>query len=194
MLKIALTGNIGSGKSTVAKIFASLGVPVYFADERSKALLNSDPELRKVLIKNFGEIYNEHGLDRKKFAAILFNDDKAREKANSLIHPAVRNDFIEWMKLQKADYILQEAAILMETGAYKNFDASIVVSAPERIRLERVLHRDGSNASEVKASMQSQWSDEKKAALADHVIINDGEHSLIQQVLDIHQSLISPTR
>jgi dephospho-CoA kinase len=189
MLRIGLTGGIGSGKSTVLKIFSSLNVPCYIADERSKALLNTSAELKERLSAAFEGIYKNGVLDKALFASIIFNDEEKRKQANSIIHPAVRKDFERWSEKQSAPYVIQEAAILFETGAYQFFDKNILVCAPEALRLARIQQRDGTAIEEIQARMNSQWSDDKKRALADFCIENDEKGSLIEQVLDIHRVL-----
>lgn len=192
MLKVGLTGGIGSGKSTVAKVFEAFGIPCYYADDRAKMLMHSDESLKMDLIEEFGpEIYNDGHLDRKLLAQIVFNDDSARERINGLVHPAVGRDFETWSQEQSSSYVLKEAAILFETEAYKLNDFNILVTAPESLRIARVKKRDGVEEHEVRARMRAQWSDEKKAKLANFVILNDEQHSLINQVKDIHEALLS---
>jgi len=191
MKHVGLTGGIGSGKSTVIKIFKSLGVAVYIADTRSKELLNSNVQLREKLINTFGSIYNGDRIDKQLFASIIFNDDEKRKLANEIIHPFVGEDFSKWLKQQKASYIIKEAAILFELGSYKQFDKNILITSPIELRKERLLKRGDSSLSEIEVRMKSQWTDDKKMKLADYHIKNDGKHSLISQVLQMHEELIS---
>lgn len=191
MKTVGLTGGIGSGKSIVLKIFSSLGVPSYIADERSKSLLNSNSSLKEKLISTFGAIYVDDKIDRQAFADIIFNDKKKLEKSNNIIHPFVQTDFEEWLKFQKSPYIIKETAILFEIGGHVYFDKNILVSAPKELRIKRLQKRNDFSLEEINDRMESQWSDDKKRLLADYIILNDEDHSLIEQVLKIHQELSS---
>lgn len=190
-LSIGLTGGIGSGKTTVAKIFEAFNIPVYYADDRAKLLMNEDEQLMSQLIEEFGEeLYAGGSLNRAWLAQQIFNNDAARGKVNALVHPAVGRDFSEWLEACDAPYALKEAAILFETNGYLQNDANILVTAPENIRTNRVMERDSATADQVKARMNAQWPDEKKEGLADFVVINDGNHPLIPQVQSIHEALL----
>jgi dephospho-CoA kinase len=181
--KIGLTGGIGSGKSTVARILLAMGYPVYFSDDRAKYLTDNDATIRAGLITLLGEqIYVNALLDRKALAAAIFSDDVLRQKVNDLIHPIVREDFDHWVALQSQTLVFNEAAILFETGASERFDAMVLVTAPEEIRVKRVMERDKSTREEVLRRIHNQWSDERKKELADVVLSNDGVHPLITQV------------
>ena len=194
MLKIGLTGGIGSGKSTVAKIFETLGVPVYNADEEAKKMMNSDEELKASLINNFGaETYKDGLLDRKYLAAIVFNDDHKLELLNSLIHPATIRDASEWIKKQNSPYVIKEAALIFEAGAADMLDLVIGVSAHRELRIKRVMNRDGVSREEVLKRMSSQLDDEVKMKRCDFVITNDEKSLLIPQVLSLHSQFISKT-
>ena len=194
MLKIGLTGGIGSGKSTVAKIFETLGVPVYNADEEAKKMMNSDEELKASLINNFGaETYKDGLLDRKYLAAIVFNDDHKLELLNSLIHPATIRDASEWIKKQNSPYVIKEAALIFEAGAADMLDLVIGVSAPHELRIKRVMNRDGVSREEVLKRMSSQLDDEVKMKRCDFVITNDEKSLIIPQVLSLHSQFISKT-
>ncbi|NVK04904.1 MAG: dephospho-CoA kinase [Flavobacteriia bacterium] len=191
MLNVGLTGGIGSGKSTVAQIFEAFGIPCYYADDRAKELMRSDENLKSDLIEEFGaDVYQDGSLNRSLLAKIIFEDDSARERINGLVHPAVGRDYEEWQANQNSAYVLKEAAILFETGGYKASDYNILVTAPEELRLRRVMERDGAKKEEVLARMRAQWSDEKKSKLADFIILNDEDHSLITQVKEIHEALL----
>ncbi|MFD1079672.1 dephospho-CoA kinase, partial [Longispora fulva] len=173
MKVVGLTGGIGSGKTTVANMFRELGIPVFIADDEAKALLNSDPDIKKAITGIFGrEIYNEEGLDRKKLASLVFNDREKLDRLNAIVHPAVANYFDGWKKKQKSTYLIYEAAILFETGGYKKCDFTVLVTAPHDIRIQRLQQRDNSTLEEIEARMNNQWSDEKKANLADFQIEN----------------------
>lgn len=191
MVKIGITGGIGSGKTTVCRIFESLGVPVYFADAAAKQLMNTDPELKSSLERLFGkEIYENGILVRRKLAEIIFNDKTALEKADSLIHPAVGKDFIRWSNRQTSPYVLEEAAIIFEKGIAGKFDKVILVTAPETLRIKRVSERDHVDPESVLSRIKNQWTEEKKAALADFIIRNDHSQLLIPQVINIHRQLL----
>ncbi len=188
---IGLTGGIGSGKTTVAQIFQQVGIPVFFADDVSKGLLDSDLELRSSLVQLLGKRLLQDGkVDRSWMAQQIFSDTQLLTKVNALIHPAVAKAFKNWFSIQKAPYVLREAAILYESGSYKDCDAVIVVSAPEAMRIERVVRRSGESEEQVRNRMEKQWPQEKKLALADFVIQNDHQEMLIPQVLEIHEDLI----
>lgn len=190
-LAIGITGGIGSGKSTVCKIFKLLGVPVFEADLVAKALINSDAEIRNGLIQFFGkDIYSsDNKINRKMLANLIFNDDLLMEKVNRLVHPAVRNKYLIWIKQQNSIYVIHEAAILFESGFYKMTDYSILVSAPEDMRIERVTHRDNIDLEMVKSRMLKQWTDEEKRKLASFELVNDNKKLLIPQILEIDKKL-----
>jgi len=192
MLKVGLTGSIGSGKTLVSKIFFSLGVPVYHADVEAKKFL-LDENIKNHIVTRIGNSVfdDQNNIVSEKLASIVFNDHKALSVLNSLIHPLVRIDFIEWLSdKQKEPYVLHEAAILYESGFYKDFDKVITVSAPEDVRIKRVMERDRVLEEDVLTRMRNQWKDERKSELADYVIINDGKQMMIPQVLEIHRKLL----
>lgn len=192
MKKVGITGGIGSGKSLVAEIFQCLGVPVFNSDLESKNLLVANEIVKNSLIHAFGpQIYSSDGkIDKLTFGSIIFSDPEKLKLANSIIHPAVSLRFQEWCKEQKpARYVLKEAAILFESGAYKQLELIIAVSAPQKIRIERIMKRDHSTEKEILARMDKQWPDEKINSLADFVIQNTGEQLLIPQVLKIHSEM-----
>jgi dephospho-CoA kinase len=191
MKTVGLTGGIGSGKSTVLKIFSALGVPCYMADDRSKILLDKNPILKRKLIHVFGEIYKDGKIDRRAFANCIFNDEKKLKIANNIIHPFVREDFRKWVLAQNTHYVIQEAAILFETGAYKFFDKNILITAPKGLRIKRLLTRGNFSEMDIMERMESQWEEDKKELLADYCIVNNEIQSLIQQVLKIHYELSS---
>jgi dephospho-CoA kinase len=181
--KVGLTGGIGSGKSTVARILLAMGYPVYFSDEQAKFLTDKHPIIREELMRLCGEeIYVNELLDRKALAAAIFSDDALRQKVNELIHPIVRSDFDQWVAMQRQTLVFNEAAILFETGASERFDAVVLVTAPKELRISRVMQRDKCTHEEVLRKMQSQWSDERKKQFADVVLINDDALPLIVQV------------
>lgn len=191
-LRVGITGGIGSGKTTVCRVFASLGIPIYYADERAKFLMNHDEVLKKELILTFGAATFENDqLNRAYLAQLVFNDAEQLAKLNSLVHPAVARDTANWESQYTAiPYTLREAALLYESGSYRKLDKVITVSAPESLRIERVIARDQTTEAAVRARIDKQWPDAQKVELADFVILNDGQHSLIKQVLSIHRKLV----
>ena len=191
MLKTGITGGIGSGKTTVCKIFEILGIPVYYADDRAKYLMVNDKDLVKNIVSVFGEkSYLKNGeLNRKYIADIAFKNKRKLEELNKAVHPAVKRDFENWVNEQEAPYIIKEAALLFETGSYKDLDFNILVTAPLDIRIKRVMMRDNIDKESVLARVNNQMPEEDKMKLADFVIYNDERHSLIQQVLDLNKKL-----
>lgn len=193
MKRIGLTGNIGTGKSTVAGIFDILGVPVYHADEKARGLLESSQVIEQIGIL-FGKhvITPMHQVDRKALADIVFNDKEKLESLNNLIHPLVEEDFLLWCDHQKDhDYILHEAAILFESGFNRLFDANILVTAPLELCIARVMARDTIPKEMVMKRIQNQWSQESKEQLAEYVVINDEVSMIIPQVLEIHRKILN---
>ncbi|HOS49218.1 MAG TPA: dephospho-CoA kinase, partial [Bacteroidia bacterium] len=180
-MKVGITGGIGSGKSIVTRIFKSLEIPVYNADDAAKRLMNTNPILRSNLQKLFGEeIFPQEGqFDRKKLAAIVFHQPELLQKLNNLVHPAVGIDYQEWQQKQKAPYTIREAAILYESGTHVDLDAVIMVDAPENLRIERIKERDSRTENEIKAIIQQQWSSEELRARANFIIDNDDTHPVI---------------
>lgn len=193
MLKVGITGGIGSGKTTVCKVFHLLGVPVYYADEEAKKLLEENAEVKSKIIQTFGiEVTDEIArIDRKKLASLVFNDKENLDKLNSIVHPAVAKHFDDWLKENKtAKYILKEAAILFESGAYKMTDKVITVVAPIELKIARAMERDKTDREAIEQRINNQMSDEDKMKRSQFVIKNDEIELLIPQVLEIHQELI----
>ncbi|OFX88692.1 MAG: dephospho-CoA kinase [Bacteroidetes bacterium GWF2_33_16] len=192
MLKVGVTGGIGSGKTLVCSVFKSIGIPVYNADIEAKKISNTDAETISKVKTAFGDdIYNNKGIDRKKLASIIFTDEDALKKINAIIHPKVRVDFKIWCKqYNHLPYVIQEAAILYESGAYKELDFTINVSASEETRIERVMHRDNTTFEQVKERMKNQLNDQERLRLADFNIINDENSMILPQILEIHKKLI----
>lgn len=189
---IGITGGIGSGKSVVAKILISMGYPVYNSDDRAKELINSNPELIAKIKSEFGsDIYTNLVLDRKKMAEIVFNNPNKLAALNGLVHPAVGKDFESWKNSRTTQFVFKEAAILFETGIYKDMDSVILVTAPISIRIDRVQKRDNASKEEIENRMKNQWSDEKKIKLSDFVIDNSGDKMVIPQVMEVLKSLNS---
>ncbi len=193
MIRVGVTGNIGSGKTTVCKMFRHLGVPVYYADERGKYFLDT-PEVKKQIINALGnDILDQEGnIARQKLAARVFNNADELHQLNAIIHPLVRADFQQWSAEQTAtSYVIKEAAILIESGQYKHLDKIILVSAPEDIRIQRVCERDQTDADRVRQRAAHQMPEEEKTRFADYIIHNDGKQALIPQVNRIHKSLLN---
>ena len=192
MLKVGITGGIGSGKTTVCKIFETLGIPVYYADDRAKWLMMHDQGLKKQIIEIFGPAaYLENGqLNRTYIGQIAFTTPDKLKALNAAVHPAVAKDSVIWNKAQKeVPYTLKEAALLFEAGSYKLLDKIITVTAPVEMRIERVMQRDQVDRAAVLARMDKQWPEKEKVERADFVINNDDQKGLIKQVLAIHQAL-----
>ena len=189
MLKVGLTGGIGSGKTVVANIFRQLGVPVYDADKEGRLLTENNQEIKNRIKSIFGkEFFNGDSLDRQQLATAVFSDKKKLEHLNEIIHPFVREHFNRWLQQQREiKYIIKEAAILFESGSYKELDKIITVDAPAELRISRVMERDNSPKEKILSVMKNQWSDEERKAKADFVIVNDNEHLLIPQVLELHK-------
>ncbi|MDB3906173.1 dephospho-CoA kinase [Crocinitomicaceae bacterium] len=183
MLKIGITGGIGSGKSMVGKILESMGYPVFYSDDQAKLLADRNPEIRHDLIDLFGpEVYNEAGLNRPFLAEKIFGDETLRQQVNQIIHPRVREAFDQFADNHASPFVFNEAAILIETGAHKNFDALVLVTAPEEIRIQRVQARDNTDTTSIKQRMKKQWTDDEKRPHADYEIINDGEQPVLEQL------------
>ncbi|MDR6569351.1 dephospho-CoA kinase [Chitinophaga ginsengisegetis] len=192
MLKIGITGGIGSGKSTVSRIFELLGVPVYYADDRAKDIMVRDPELAAQVKHHFGEeIYNADGtLNRKLLGNIVFNDKDKLALLNSLVHPATIRDSDNWAQQQTTPYVLKEAALLFETESFHHLDKVIAVFAPQPLRIHRVMKRDNVTRNEVLARMYKQIDETIKMRLSDYVIHNDEQHMVIPQVLALHKKFL----
>jgi len=194
MKKIGITGGIGAGKSLICQVFKLLGIPNYSADQRAKWLQSNDAELKAKISFHFGkDAYSENGdLNREYLSNEVFGDDEKLNLLNSLVHPAVAEDFKNWCS-EHSDkpYVLKEAALLFETGSYKQLDATINVHASQEIRLKRTLERDPKRTQEsVLSIMKKQFSDEERMELADFVIYNDESKSVIKQVMELHEKLI----
>ncbi len=189
---IGLTGGIGSGKTTVANMFAELGVPIYIADVEAKKLTNSSKLIRTKLIDLLGDsTYVGSNLNSSYVADKIFNDSDLLQSVNNIIHPQVAAHFKKWAAEQNATYVIKEAAILFENGSYKNCDSVILVTAPKKLRISRLLTRDNSTEKEIEQRMNNQWSDSKKQKLADFIIKNIEIETTRKQVANIHKTLLS---
>jgi dephospho-CoA kinase len=191
MKRIGLTGGIGSGKSTVASVFATLGIPCYDSDRRAKELMVEKESLRTFLFQHFGpEVIQHDRLQTEIISKVVFGHPELLEKLNGAIHPEVGKDFDAWCEKQTSPYVLKEAALLFESGSWKNLDEVVCVTAPEELRIQRVMQRNGFTREQVIARINNQWPEAEKTKRAQYVIENDGNHSLIEQVLAIHQTLL----
>lgn len=190
-LKIGLTGGIGSGKTTVAKIFELLGVPVYYADTASKRLYHTDPELKENLKLHFGaDIYQNEILNKQKLAGLIFSDPAKLELLNKLVHPPTIRDAEQWLASQTAPLVIKEAALLFESGSVTGLDYVIGVSAPKALRIHRVMQRDSITRDDVLARMARQIDADMKMRLCDYVIQNNEQSLVIPQVLALHERLL----
>jgi dephospho-CoA kinase len=190
MIRVGLTGGIGSGKSTVAAIFQVLGIPVYYADEETKKLMNEDPRLRTEITRHFGDkAYSNKGLDRAFLATVVFNNREKLDLLNSLTHPITIQHAADWMKKQTTPYVIKEAALIFESGSAENLDYIIGVSAPFELRIQRVMKRDRTTRAEIEKRMSRQLDEKIKMMLCDTVINNNEKELVIPQVLSIHEKL-----
>ncbi|WP_158795964.1 dephospho-CoA kinase [Pedobacter sp. L105] len=195
MIKVGITGGIGSGKSTVCRIFENFGIPVFYADTVAKNIMVADPLLVAGVKAAFGvESYSPEGrLNNKHIAQLVFNNSEELAKLNALVHPAVFRAFDRWLEAVPAGvpYILKEAALLFESGSYKTCDQSILVIAPLPLRIKRVMERDSLSAEQIQARVDKQMSDDEKIKMADFLIRNDESQSLILQVMQLHHQFIN---
>lgn len=191
MIKVGITGGIGSGKSTVCKVFRVLGIPVFEADHTARELMNTDPHIREKLIHLFGSaVYlTDQSIDRKYLAGIVFNNPYLLEKLNEIVHPEVRKAFDDWCLVQQSPYVMHEAAILFESGFYRLMDKTITVVTDEDERIQRVMKRDKVPLELVKKRIQNQWTDEQRIKLADFIIKNNDSELIIPQIIEIDKKI-----
>ena len=191
MLRIGITGGLGSGKSTVAHIFEVLGIPVYYADTASKRLMNEDDEVKASIQNAFGQAaYTKGKLNTKYLSDIVFKDKGKLAVLNSIVHPATLIDAAEWMNNQKSFYAIKEAALIFESGSNKSLDYVIGVKAPIEMRLQRAMFRDTITIEEAMARINLQMNEEEKMKLCDFIIVNDEQQMLIPQVLALHEKFL----
>ena len=191
MKVVGLTGGIGSGKSTIARLFAALGVAVYDSDTEAKKLINTSAEIKKRIVEVFGaEAYAEGVYNRAYMADIVFRNPDKLAVLNSIVHPVLADDFNQWVALQTSPYVIKEAAILFESGSYKNCDFIITVTAPETLRISRCMSRDGSTEAQVRARMAQQWTDAQRIALSDAVIENVNLEETEKRVRELNNLFI----
>ncbi|MES2557624.1 MAG: dephospho-CoA kinase [Bacteroidota bacterium] len=185
-LKVGITGGIGSGKSTVCAVLVAMGYPVYNSDERAKTIMETSPGVREQLITAFGEpTFENNQLNRTYLAQAIFNNPSKREQINAIVHPAVRADFQQWVIAQTSPIVFQESALLIETGGYRLLDYTVLVTAPEELRIQRVVKRDAADETAIRSRINSQLSDEEKRKSADFVITNDEQSLLLPQVNEL---------
>lgn len=188
MKVIGLTGGIGSGKSSIARVFKSMGVPIYIADERAKALYSRSEQLKQMVIDRFGdEVYPEGSFSPAVLAEKVFGDEKALSALNAMVHPLVKADFSQWLKEQSANYVIREAAILFESASHLDCNAVITVEANENERIQRVVLRDNRSEKEVRQRMNKQWTDAQRREKADHVIVNNNNSLILERCYLLHQ-------
>ncbi|MEC7124861.1 MAG: dephospho-CoA kinase [Bacteroidota bacterium] len=188
---IGLTGGIGSGKSKILSVFSTYGIPCYESDIRAKWLMQRDAELKSQIKSFFGDqIYENDQFNQRKLAKLVFANKYKLEALNSLVHPRVKMDFKSFVSQQDTPYIIKEAAILFETGGEKDCDATILVTAPEKLRLQRVLNREKISSMDIKARINNQWSDSRKIPLADYIINNIDWDKTLKKIDEIHQKLL----
>jgi len=188
---VGLTGGIGSGKTTVAKEFQSLGIPIYIADEEAKKLINSSKVLKRQLIHLFGEkAYVDDTLNRPFIADIIFKNETYLQKMNAIVHPKVGAHFKKWASKQHSEYVIKEAAVLFENNGYKQCDFVITVTAPKDLRIARLLKREPTTIGKIEAIMNNQWSDDAKIKLSHFVIENTTIEKMKAQVLKIHHEIL----
>jgi dephospho-CoA kinase len=191
VLRVGLTGGIGSGKSTVAQIFEVLGIPVYYADTAAKKIMNEDKGIRLAIINIFGEkAYANNILDRKHISSIVFSDPAKLQQLNALVHPATKKDGEAWMQRQTSPYAIHEAALIFEAKVSDRLDLVIGVSSPIELRIKRAMGRDKVSREEVLKRMEQQLDEKVKMSKCDFVLINDEQQLLIPQVLTLHEKLI----
>ncbi len=195
MIRVGITGGIGSGKTTVARIFEVLGIPVYYADDAAKILMIESPVIRKKLIETFGkDSYTGEALNRAFIASEVFGNEEKLKVLNAIVHPETLAHAAKWMESQASPYVIKEAALMYETDAYKHIDFMITVAAPLSLRIERTCKRDGLSIEEVKQRIDRQMPQKEKISRSDFVITNDGLQMIIPQVLAVHKTLISKSR
>ena len=191
MKVVGLTGGIGSGKSTIARLFSALGIAVYDSDTEAKKLINTSAEIKKRIVEVFGaEAYAEGVYNRAYMADIVFRNPDKLAVLNSIVHPVLADDFNQWVALQTSPYVIKEAAILFESGSYKNCDFIITVTAPEALRISRCMSRDGSTEAQVRARMAQQWTDAQRIALSDAVIENINLEETEKRVRELNNLFI----
>ncbi|ATA77951.1 Dephospho-CoA kinase [Capnocytophaga canimorsus] len=188
---VGLTGGIGSGKTTIAKVFEGFGIPVFLSDNQAHKIVESDKEVIGQIKALFGEVaYTQGKYNRKYIAEIVFKDKGLLSKLNAIVHPAVARHFQDWKANQKAPYVLIESAILFESGLYRHCDSIIAIEAPEQERIERVIQREGCTREWVESRIKNQWSDSQRRALSDFIILNKNISEATLKAKEIHHNLM----
>jgi len=193
MLKIGITGGIGAGKSVVCKILSEWGIPIFYADSRAKIIIDTDKSVKQKIQNIFGKyVFNLSGtLNNENLAKIVFNDKTSLEKLNKIVHPLVKEDFQKWAEGQNSPYVVEEAAILFESGSYRMMDKTIMIYCEKEIRIERIIKRNRFTREKIERIMSNQMDDEEKCKKADYVVLNNEKTLLLPQLLKIHNELIS---
>ena len=188
--RVGITGGIGAGKTLVCRILNAMGYPVFYSDSESKKILNSDPVVKAAILDLFGaQAYQNNQLNRSFISDQVFTNPERLARLNAIAHPAVRNAFEKWITEQDSPLIFNEAAILFETGIYKNYDVTVVVTAPIELRIRRVIERDNTDEASVRSRIEKQWTYDQKRTLADFEIVNNEDDFLIPQLLELIQKL-----
>lgn len=191
MIKLGVTGGIGSGKSVVCKTLSTLGIPVFDSDGEVKKIYNTSTEVKEQVIALWGEqLYNNNVLNTKKLASIVFSNANSLHQLNKIVHPAVQKRFQEWAHLQDTPYVIEESAIIFESGGNKFLDKIATINSPVELRIERVMLRNGWSKEEVEQRMEQQMSDEERSSLADYTLINDNNTALLPQILKLHEAML----
>jgi len=187
MIKVGITGGIGSGKTIICKVIETMGYPVYYADEKAKFLINTNKNIISALKNKFGDdIYSSVNLlNKERLAQLIFNHPENLQFVNQLVHPEVINDFLSWSEKQKSTIVFQEAALIIEAEVYKKLDYTISVIAPEEIRINRVIERDNTSREDVINRMKNQVTDEIRTEISDFIIYNDDKQLILPQILNI---------
>ncbi|MGM0497625.1 MAG: dephospho-CoA kinase [Bacteroidota bacterium] len=192
MIKVGVTGGIGSGKTLICQVFEKLGAPVFYADQEARKILNHDKAVIDEVSRIFGaDIYDEYGINKANLASIIFNNHEALNTINGIVHPVVKTRFQNWLSALKTPYAIEEAAILVETGSHNDLDFTILVYAPGELRISRAMARDGKSREEIEERMKNQMPDEEKFQKVNKVIYNDNSRMVIPQVLEIHEQLMN---
>ncbi len=195
MLRVGITGGIGSGKSVVCRVFHTLGIPVFNADDTARYLMENDTKLvHQISVMLGADVYSNGKLDRTKVSAIIYEQPEKLASLNALVHPATISYANDWFARQQAPYVIKEAAIFFESGSYKEMDIMIGVSAPAELRIARAIQRSGMTREKVLSIMAQQMNDEEKMSRCDHVIINDDVTAILPQVLKLHELLLSSAK
>ncbi|MBC7915206.1 MAG: dephospho-CoA kinase [Pyrinomonadaceae bacterium] len=192
MFKVGITGGIGSGKTTICKLFELQGIPVFYADTEAKMAMNTDNLLIQKLKSRFGDdIYSADGLlNRSRLATLVFNHADKLVELNEIVHPAVFRLFDNWVAQQKSSYVIKEAALLFESNSYKDCDSTILVKSPQALKIARVVKRDSITEADVLKRMEKQLSDEEKEKLSEFIVLNDEQQLIIPQVLRLHDTFL----